>query len=92
MGSRAQSLVAVGLAGAEQCGYTVPVARDTDDWQAAQVLAWLRTRCDCKYGMGELGDHGGEETGCPELRSAYLVLSAMSDAEWQATRSRRLPT
>lgn len=38
-------------------------------------------RCDCKYG-GPSGK-GGEQTGCPELRTVRLALMALTDEEFE---------
>jgi len=51
--------------------------------QAACV--YNNTPCDCKYGAS-----GGEQTGCPELRTAILLLENMSDEQYaELTSSRR---
>jgi hypothetical protein len=40
-------------------------------------------RCDCKYGLHEKWPTAGERgNGCPELRSLYVVIAAMTDDEW----------
>ena len=52
--------------------------------------------CDCKYGVREsekpinpLFDHS-EQTGCPELRTAIMILSEMTDEEYEAIYKRRI--
>jgi hypothetical protein len=42
------------------------------------------TPCDCKYGIGCDPDEpkNGEENGCPELRTAIIILEAMSGTEY----------
>jgi hypothetical protein len=37
--------------------------------------------CDCKYRPANPPDHG-ENTGCPELRMAYKLISAMTPDEF----------
>lgn len=39
---------------------------------------WISRRCDCKYG----GPERSEQTGCPEIKDAVMVLSRMTDDEW----------
>jgi len=40
--------------------------------------------CDCKYGANKLDKNMGEEgNGCPELRSAVWILSAMTPEEYK---------
>lgn len=40
-------------------------------------------RCDCKYGLGDKWPTVGEKgNGCPELRSLYVVVEALTDEEW----------
>ena len=41
---------------------------------------WRKRRCDCKYG-GPVG-RGGEQTGCPELRTILYVIENMEDRDW----------
>jgi hypothetical protein len=45
---------------------------------------WVDGRCDCKYGASGKG----EQSGCPELRSVYAIVEALTDAEWQILTSR----
>lgn len=45
--------------------------------------SWPKNRCDCKFGAGAFKKNGGgEQTGCPELRSVYEVIEAMGEADW----------
>jgi len=52
--------------------------------------------CDCKYGAKGLvhspdrGPHGGEQTGCPEMREVLAILEAMTDKEFERIQKRRL--
>lgn len=69
---RLPTLEAIGQLGAASCSYCL--GTDTD--------AWLATRCDCKYGFRVRQTPGGEATGCPELRSIYGVVNALTDREW----------
>ena len=41
-------------------------------------------RCDCKYGVkaGRWPTAGEGGNGCPELRSLYVIVAALSDEEW----------
>lgn len=41
--------------------------------------------CDCKYGGPKSGKdkYQGEETGCPEVGSAIILLEAMTDQEYE---------
>lgn len=53
---------------------------------------WPLNTCDCKYGGPETRTVKGiggkvfpmmsEQTGCPELRTLYTIVAAMTDAEW----------
>lgn len=52
------------------CGYTRPGALE-----AAH-------RCDCKYGIAEEARPNSEQTGCPELRMAALLVAALTPAEF----------
>lgn len=70
LGSREESLRVLALAGRERCVYSGN---------------WSDNRCDCKYG-GPNEDfrwRGGEQSGCPELRSLYRIVEMMTDDEWQ---------
>lgn len=68
--SRQNVLDAIYLMGATCCAYSM-----SDKWSE---------HCDCKYGV-ETGKwptvHEGGN-GCPELRSLYVVIEALSDEEW----------
>jgi hypothetical protein len=48
--------------------------------------------CDCKYGAEDLKPFGtrswGEQTGCPEVRTAIAILSVMTDEEYDALAKR----
>lgn len=49
--------------------------------------------CDCKYGtksdwLASERIYCGEQTGCPELRDAYQILTAMTDEEYDAVQAR----
>lgn len=58
------------------------------------VCVYLGSTCDCKYGgppplathqkaiMGMAPHIIGEQTGCPELRSAIAFFTELSDQEW----------
>jgi len=39
--------------------------------------------CDCKYGGPNSKYSGGEDSGCPELASIYVVVDLMTDLEWK---------
>lgn len=39
--------------------------------------------CDCKYGWDGKSKFIGEENGCPELRLAHAIFSAMTDEEYK---------
>lgn len=52
--------------------------------------AWIKRRCDCKYG-GPNSSVGSEQTGCPELRDVYLLLANLSDEEYDAIMKRTSP-
>lgn len=76
IGSREEIARALRLIGAEHCVYA-------GGWDKAHPF------CDCKYGY--MGDHRGEQSGCPEIRAAVSVIEAMSDDEW-ANIARRTGT
>ena len=44
--------------------------------------------CDCKYGGPNIERPGGEDSGCPELASIYVVINSMTDFEWADTAKR----
>jgi hypothetical protein len=45
---------------------------------------WLTRRCDCKYNRDfRKGYDGGEQTGCPEIRDLYRLVSTMTDVEYE---------
>jgi hypothetical protein len=73
---RGETLAGLAQLGGSLCGYT---------WDPAD---WLGVRCDCKYGGPVLSTPGrpprlSERTGCPELRSVYKVVAALTDQEWK---------
>jgi hypothetical protein len=73
---RDETLAGLAKLGGSLCAYT---------WDPD---TWLTTRCDCKYG-GPLRDRPqGEQTGCPELRSIYTVIAALTDEQWKAALNR----
>jgi hypothetical protein len=55
--------------GREACCYSV------DNWSPF---------CDCKYGGPRKDKPMSEQTGCPELRTIYSIINAMSDSNWSA--------
>ena len=63
--------------GSMACTYA-PGALGAEEWVKPTA------RCDCKYGIDRSNRRfaGGEQTGCPELKSVWAVLDAMSDEEW----------
>lgn len=75
-GTRQQALKTIYELGARQCLYS-----REDKWA---------NFCDCKYGSAHIGGGMGEQTGCPELRTLHLVVSYMSDDEWEETCARPL--
>jgi hypothetical protein len=68
---REHKLEEIARVGSSLCGYTLPGGD------------WTKVRCDCKFG-GPRPDVavGGEQTGCPEIRSVYRLISAMTDQEF----------
>lgn len=83
--NRTELLEFIAAAGIDACLYTMP---------GATPEQWLGKRCDCKYGLrggmvrkpdGTLVERlaGGEQTGCPELRSLYVALQQLSDTQWE---------
>jgi hypothetical protein len=85
LSSRQRALDFLVAVGSRQCLYYRPV--DTEEDVAE---GWMRTRCDCKYGASVLLRQlegkgmgvGGEQTGCPELRTLYTIIKAMPDNVW----------
>lgn len=81
LGDRHAVLAALRTMGGSVCGY----ARDGEHWASPGH------RCDCKYGITDgrwPARTGGEQTGCCELRTLYMLASKMTDVEWQATSMR----
>ena len=71
--SQATTLSGIRAVGASRCGY----AYKAEDWDDRP--------CDCKYGVGAAGrGMMSEATGCPELRSAYKLIAALSPEEYDA--------
>jgi hypothetical protein len=67
--SRTGVLEALYRMGATLCAYS-----SGDKWA---------DRCDCKYGIGDRWPTVGEKgNGCPELRTLYGLIAAMTDGEW----------
>lgn len=60
--------------------------------QRARCCYGGHTPCDCKYGYADAKNDRGEECGCPELRSAILALTGMTETEWSRAikRNRRV--
>lgn len=76
---RDDALAFLASAGIAACGYTRPDATPEQ---------WMTTHCDCKYGLrGTQKRMGSEQTGCPELRSLYLVVQNMTSQQWEAVAS-----
>lgn len=73
---RDEVLDGMGRLGARLCGYCLGDPAD-----------WVNGRCDCKYG-GPEGRSPSERTGCPEVRLTYMVVAAMTDAEWDDLSTR----
>ena len=79
--SRERTMAAIANLGSLKCAY-LPGHGDP--------VAWPTSRCDCKYGFTVASKPYSEQTGCPEMRSVYKVLEAMTDEEWSdfVTRAR----
>lgn len=58
---------------------TVLKALDEFGKRACAYGTWPDGLCDCKYGYGE---GGGEQTGCPELRTLRWLVLTLTDDEW----------
>lgn len=76
--TRAEILNSLIKLGGGVCGYTFDPSE------------WLTTRCDCKYGGPSLNgptfdSSASEKTGCPELRTAYLIIKNLSEDEYEAS-------
>lgn len=47
--------------------------------------------CDCKFGATNLDKmKGGEETGCPEVRTVILLLENMTEDEYRELAIRKI--
>lgn len=76
---RESALAAIKALGARACDYCC----DPELWPDGQM-------CDCKYGVRADSSLMGEQTGCPELRSIYVLVREMTDAEWAILTRRYL--
>ena len=44
--------------------------------------------CDCKFGIDEQKNRVGEKSGCPEVKSAIMVIGLMTDREFESVIKR----
>lgn len=80
LSARERMMRAVERLGIRACSYSI------DTWAVP---------CDCKTGIeSDKSPHEryycGEQTGCPELRTLHLLLSDMTDAEYDEIHGRNM--
>lgn len=80
-GSRERVRAALHLIQREHCDY------DALRFRRDAVNHPPPSRCDCKYGYTGLQGHG-EQSGCPELRSAVELLDQITEEEYNTIMQR----